>query len=238
LTERLSMILSELISKRFVPSTVRHNTYLTLGLYNRLPQIQEELQASLRRTEAMIRQLPKPPSADPFSEILGVLHVFIRDLEKHLEGTPKDGLMQSVRPAHQKFKMAIRSTAPDFRPYEKSYAATRSMRQPDFLDNEEDQSEQEDDAESSGSDRYCIPFQWLNRVLTNLFSSAEDCGDAAEECSDAADECSDVAETAEATEEPGAIYIDEVLARATEYATFFAFSSITDCFKHSYPGAS
>jgi hypothetical protein len=109
-----------------------------------LPQIQEELQALLRETENLIGKLPKAPSNDALSEVLSLLQLFVRDLEKHLEGTPDhDGLVQSIRPAREKFKKAVRFTAPDFRPYEKKYAKERTFSSPDFLGNEEDYSEKE-----------------------------------------------------------------------------------------------
>ncbi|KAI0077225.1 hypothetical protein K474DRAFT_1596469 [Panus rudis PR-1116 ss-1] len=137
LTERLSSILSELIAKR-------------------LPELQEELQNSLQKTDNQLRNLPKPPSSDPLAEILHLLADFSRDLSAHLEGTPnEDGLLQSIRPAHEAFKKAIRATAPDFRPYEgtKKFAFSQAMIQdgsstcsntakgstdPSFLANEEE----------------------------------------------------------------------------------------------------
>ncbi|KAI0820963.1 P-loop containing nucleoside triphosphate hydrolase protein [Irpex lacteus] len=97
LTERLSDILSELIVKR-------------------LPELQDELQKLIQLTEASIRQLPKPPSADPVGEVLRLIADFIQDLTVHIEGTPgSDGLLQQIRPAQLDFKTAIRSTAPNFR---------------------------------------------------------------------------------------------------------------------------
>ncbi|KAI0925224.1 hypothetical protein AcW1_007088 [Taiwanofungus camphoratus] len=99
LTECLSAVLSDLIAKR-------------------LPKLQDELQELLQKTENDIRSLPKPPSADPFAEILYMLSQFSRDLSKHLEGIPsKDGLLQAIKPEQQKFKKAIRDTAPVFVPY-------------------------------------------------------------------------------------------------------------------------
>jgi len=142
LTERLSDILSELISKRFVSSTPYFPMRSDDCPHIRLPQIHEELQAELIRTENSLRSLPRAPSDDALLEILNVLHIFVRDLERHLEGTPnEDGLIQSIRPAQRRFKRAIRSTAPDFRPYEAKHAGTMSVNGPDFLNNEEDNEE-------------------------------------------------------------------------------------------------
>ncbi|KAF7977729.1 hypothetical protein HWV62_2796 [Athelia sp. TMB] len=123
LTERLSVILSELIAKRPV---------------SLLPEIHEELQKHLRNTEVLIQALPKPPSEDPFSEVLHLIGAFTRSLSHHLEGTPaSDGLIQSIRPMQIQFQRAIRATAPDFRPYERSEAHIRSLPEASFLENEE-----------------------------------------------------------------------------------------------------
>jgi hypothetical protein len=106
-----------------------------------LPQIREELEKLLEENEAKLRQLPRPPSSDPFSDILSLIHSFIRDLERHVEGIPhKDGLLQLLRPAQQDFRKAIRATAPNFRPYETRHASSRKTKfdaEPKFLENEE-----------------------------------------------------------------------------------------------------
>lgn len=105
--------------------------------------MQDELQELLQKTEEGLRQLPKPPSNDAFAEILHVLSEFCRDLSKHLEGTPDEaGLLQAIQPMKDKFRGAIRDTAPDFRPYK---SPTCNVLDPDsawsppsFLSNEEE----------------------------------------------------------------------------------------------------
>ncbi|KAH9833436.1 P-loop containing nucleoside triphosphate hydrolase protein [Rhodofomes roseus] len=128
LTERLSQILSELIAKR-------------------LPELQDELQNLLQTTEEALRQLPKPPSNDAFAEILHLLSNFARDMSKHLEGTPEgNGLLQTLRPVQERFREAIRETAPDFRPYQRRTKGSRcqtdsseaaQLQQAEFLQAEE-----------------------------------------------------------------------------------------------------
>ncbi|KAF9234014.1 P-loop containing nucleoside triphosphate hydrolase protein [Melanogaster broomeanus] len=108
LTERLSVILSELITKK-------------------LPQIQEELNNALQDTEAN----------DPVGDVLHVLSNFTRALSRRLEGTPdEDGLLQTIRPHEETFKRAIRATAPNFVPWEKS-EPSRDLPKAEFLANEE-----------------------------------------------------------------------------------------------------
>ncbi|KIK81251.1 hypothetical protein PAXRUDRAFT_832978 [Paxillus rubicundulus Ve08.2h10] len=118
LTERLSLILSELIAKR-------------------LPEIQKELMNSLQETEAELRALPRAPSSDPVGEVLHVLSNFTRDLSRRLEGTSEeDGLLQTIRPCQETFKRAIRRTAPNFVPWENTQSA-RELPKAEFLANEE-----------------------------------------------------------------------------------------------------
>ncbi|KIJ13508.1 hypothetical protein PAXINDRAFT_100617 [Paxillus involutus ATCC 200175] len=126
LTERLSLILSELIAKR-------------------LPEIQKELMNTLQETEAELRALPRAPSGDPVGEVLHVLSSFSRDLSRRLEGTSDaDGFLQTIRPCQEAFKRAIRRTAPNFIPWEKTQKS-RELPEPRFLANEEGDDEESDD---------------------------------------------------------------------------------------------
>ncbi|KAJ7653846.1 P-loop containing nucleoside triphosphate hydrolase protein [Mycena rosella] len=121
LVDRLSSILSDLISKR-------------------LPQIQIELENAIQKTQDALQQLPKPPSSDPIGEIASLLHNFVGDLHVLLEGVPRaDGLLQTIRPAQARFRRDIRGTAPDFRPFELEITEGPQPTFPDppFLSNED-----------------------------------------------------------------------------------------------------
>ncbi|KAG6827859.1 hypothetical protein H0H92_010192 [Tricholoma furcatifolium] len=118
LVDRLSSILSDLISKR-------------------LPEIQEEIDRSVANTREAIRNLPKPPSSDPRSEISTLIHNFVRDLAQHVAGTPTDGLLQAIRPEHESFRRSIRATAPDFQPFERRYRNKKKIGRAEFLVDEE-----------------------------------------------------------------------------------------------------
>jgi hypothetical protein len=125
----------------------------------RLPEIHEELQKLLRKTEEKIHQLPKPPSSDPFGEVMRLIGDFTSSLSRHIEGTPnKDGLLQSIRPAQLIFQKTIRETVPEFLPYERRHAANRSLPAAEFLANEENSDEDEtDDTENKNKkDTICI----------------------------------------------------------------------------------
>ncbi|KAI6167303.1 P-loop containing nucleoside triphosphate hydrolase protein [Pisolithus thermaeus] len=119
LTERLSHILAELISKR-------------------LPEIQDELYKVLQHTEKDLKDLPPEPPADAVSEALRILSEFHRELSDRIEGTPEaDGLLQKIRVHTTRFKREIRATAPSFIPWPRQEAHQHRLPPTSFLDNEE-----------------------------------------------------------------------------------------------------
>lgn len=87
-----------------------------------------------------------------------MLHVFTNDISKHVEGIPdEDGLLQSVRPAQERFRLEIRKTAPNFRPYERKYAGRRHMSKVKFLTNEEGHEEVEGSDDESDMEEQDFP---------------------------------------------------------------------------------
>ena len=122
-------------------------------IFSRLPDIHEELQGLLRKTEASIVQLPRPPSGNPLGEIYQLIGDFTRRLTQHVEGTPDpNGLLQSIRPAQLQFRKAVRETAPEFRPYERRYAAQHSSPITRLLGIEEDGNEDREDSSRPAAD--------------------------------------------------------------------------------------
>ena len=110
---------------------------------SRVPQIQDELEQSIMKTRETIARLPPAPTADPRSEILTLLHTFTQDLSQQIQGVPDGfdsvaelGLIQAIRPEQEKFKRAIRGTAPYFWPFEKS-STTGNLSPAEFLRAEE-----------------------------------------------------------------------------------------------------
>lgn len=84
-----------------------------------------------------------------------MLHGFVTDLAKRVEGVPdEDGLLQCIRPAQERFRRALRVSAPDFRPFEKRYAETKKLGRAEFLLHEEGHEEMgpSDIGESDESD--------------------------------------------------------------------------------------
>ncbi|KAG6327681.1 hypothetical protein ID866_11408, partial [Astraeus odoratus] len=138
LTERLSIILAELIAKR-------------------LPEIQKDLYKTLQQTEKEISDLPPDPSSNPLGEVLKVIDEFKKELSERIEGTPgEDGILQNIRPHTDKFRRRIRATAPKFVPWERNNAHRYPSLQATFLSNEEESNieafQDDDDDDDSGDD--------------------------------------------------------------------------------------
>lgn len=139
LVERLSNILSDLISKR-------------------LPDIQVELEHAMEGALDQLAKLPKEPSKNPLHEISALLAAFSMDVSKHVEGKPdEEGILQSIRPAQEMFKQDIRGTVPQFRPFERSVAGDQVLfAAPSFLSNEEDDKAGYDGGGEAFHDCICV----------------------------------------------------------------------------------
>lgn len=164
-------------------------------------------------TKAALGKLPKEPSRDPYSEIASLLYDFVADLSKRVEGVPdKDGILQTIRPAHDAFRRAVRGTAPEFVPFEKRHARGKTFGRPKFLANEEEAAETviqaHDDAGSNDGDSdqgERMYFTHGGHPISTTGTSADN-----------------VTELSQAI--PNAIYIDEVLDRTKECVTNIIFS--------------
>ena len=97
-------------------------------------------------------ELPKQPSNDPRGEISTLLHGFASDVSRHIEGlpistigpfadrskeSPREGLIQDINAAQEIFLDLIRTTAPNFRPFEKKDAQNKHLHSAAFLRLEE-----------------------------------------------------------------------------------------------------
>jgi hypothetical protein len=108
---------------------------------NRLPAIQAELSHMIQVVREALRELPKEPSVDPQTEISSMIHVFAATISKHVEGVPNSrGLLQVIRPSQEKFRKAIRGTAPRFQPFEGMELSEGLVPDPDppFIKHEEE----------------------------------------------------------------------------------------------------
>ncbi|KAF7326762.1 hypothetical protein MVEN_02595200 [Mycena venus] len=123
LIDRLSSILSDLISKR------------------------SNLKTLYRRLARDWSSSPKAPSNDPVGEVAS-LHQFIGELNNIIEGVyHPEGLLQAIRPPQDQFRCEIRHTAPDFRPVEEPVeflmAHVEPFPDPTFLLNKDGEGPQE-----------------------------------------------------------------------------------------------
>ncbi|QRV97583.1 dynamin central region protein [Ceratobasidium sp. AG-Ba] len=101
LTTRLSEILSDQIAKR-------------------MPSLLDEIQRLSHETQENLRALPAEVSDDPAGVILNLITDFHREVATHVEGVPDgDGLVQQIRAVQDKFRQAVRRSAPDFRPFKR-----------------------------------------------------------------------------------------------------------------------
>ncbi|KAI9508381.1 P-loop containing nucleoside triphosphate hydrolase protein [Russula earlei] len=97
----------------------------------RLPYIERELNELLVRTNRELEELPQPPSSTPLKKILQLITDFTRAVERQGEGIPgRGGLLQQIRLPQEKFRLAIRKTAPSFVPQFKK----RPIHEPPHLD--------------------------------------------------------------------------------------------------------
>ncbi|KAG5337798.1 hypothetical protein C0989_008853 [Termitomyces sp. Mn162] len=190
LVDRLSTILSDLISKRWVPALFDAAADVTSEI--RLPEIQDEIEKSIIATRDALQNLPKPPSSDPRNEIASLLHVFVQDLARHINGVPEAGLLQTIRPAQEQFRRAIRVTAPDFQPFERRHAKKKKINKAEFLLSEE------------GHEDFAIPNETV---------------DSWSDKKSVADVTSIETNSSEDIVPDDAIYIDEVMQRADEART-------------------
>lgn len=100
--------------------------------------------SAIEDTDQKLRALPTAPSTDPIGEVLQLLRNFVRDLDHRVEGTPEeDGLLQTIRPHQEAFRVAIRGTAPNFVPWDNT--AKKELSKAPFLadeDGDDDTSEE------------------------------------------------------------------------------------------------
>jgi hypothetical protein len=164
-------------------------------LHYSLPEIQEELERSILATRLVLQRLPKEPSKDPQNEITNLLHGFVTDLVKHVEGVPdEDGLLQTIRPAQEKFRSEIRATAPEFLPFEKRFKGKKTLEKAKFLQDEEGDEEDEPEEEQAS------PVEEELTTPAKSYAGSDD------------DESS--SESLSLSSRPRIICIDEVLKRA------------------------
>ena len=140
----------------------------------------------ISRTREQIGLLPKPPPQNALNEVAKLIKDFDADVRRHIEGVPyKEGIIQRIRNPQGKFRRAIYATAPDFRPLEIRYVQTpsyvqnshsmnhfsspyhtdTSLSKPEFLQDEEEDSQQEELASEALQDSVVIYIDEVQRRM-------------------------------------------------------------------------
>jgi len=102
----------------------------------------------ISRTREQIELLPKPPPQNALNEVAKLIKDFDADMPPHVEGVPyKEGIIQRIRNPQEKFRCAIRATAPDFRPFDQptnpELGINETLPKPEFLQIEEEEDSQQ-----------------------------------------------------------------------------------------------
>ena len=93
----------------------------------RLPKLCKDAQIACDGYVAVLGGLPPPPPENPVSELLRLITAFSKTTNDWINGADRcESLIQSYRAANADFKVHIRQTAPDFRPFESAKAQKAS----------------------------------------------------------------------------------------------------------------
>ncbi|KAF8515814.1 P-loop containing nucleoside triphosphate hydrolase protein [Hysterangium stoloniferum] len=149
------------------------NEFLMDVISKRVPEIMQELQTLLQQTKEQLQQMPSRPSNDPVLELIHLINEFSDALYRQADGLSQEAShemgggsvtrsnqFEAMMEAQEKFRTAIRATAPQFRPFSQSGALEEPFPEPDFLAPEEGKSP----SSSSGSQ----PPLHLNTVVEKI----------------------------------------------------------------------
>ncbi|KAI0925406.1 hypothetical protein AcV7_005662 [Taiwanofungus camphoratus] len=120
-----------------------------------LPKLREEVQARLCECAHELEKLPKKVTVDPSTEILGRVFAFCNDVKDEVYGKEEDKtFVHRNRAVYKTFKIAIRRTAPDFRPFENTsqYGRPRDL----VLKHDDSDEEAETDTGTDFMDLYDV----------------------------------------------------------------------------------
>ncbi len=121
-----------------------------------LPKLRLDATRSRETTRTQLAKLPPPIGDNPSSELLRMITRFSADFRNYSNGLSEfASMIQKCKPAYTEFGVAIKNTAPDFRPYtlkEKRKYSTLTVR---FKDPEDgSSSEESSDEEENDSERF------------------------------------------------------------------------------------
>ncbi|TFY75946.1 hypothetical protein EWM64_g8066 [Hericium alpestre] len=111
---------------------------------DRLPTLRDQTTKHLKECDINLSNLPEEISAEPAAYTLGILTAFCDDIAQYVGGNRgHEMLIQANRKEYTSFKAAIRSTAPNFRPYPRN----ETRHQGDQSDDDDDDDDGSDDEE-------------------------------------------------------------------------------------------
>ncbi|KAI0633205.1 P-loop containing nucleoside triphosphate hydrolase protein [Trametes polyzona] len=113
---------------------------LTRIISDSLPKLLGEVAAQLTATKKQLAQLPPAVTTEPSAFVLDLVTRFQHDVSELVHGSPRRAsLVQATRETYERFKYAIRDTAPAFVPFEDAQRAPKSrMRFVRMEDEDED----------------------------------------------------------------------------------------------------
>ncbi|OBZ73062.1 Interferon-induced GTP-binding protein Mx2 [Grifola frondosa] len=114
-----------------IPHLIRYvSKLLMMVIQDSLPKLGVAVRQRLAECKAELRKLPEPAAGDAATEILHRVIAFCDDLQDAVCGRGEDKtFVHRSRATYEQFKVAIRKTAPNFRPFEDS---TRCYKPPEF----------------------------------------------------------------------------------------------------------
>lgn len=123
---------------------------------SRLPKLRFDASRSREATKQQLSKLPPAISENPSSELLRMITSFSGEFRNYTTGLSEyASLIQQCKPAYEGFRDAIKSTAPDFRPYtekEKRKYAQLTVRFKDPEDEDADDSSESEEEEDEDED--------------------------------------------------------------------------------------
>lgn len=99
-------------------ATPFHHSVVKYLVTNRLPTLRLETEKQLDQCIRRLAELPSVVTSEPSSYVLDLVTSFCRTVEKNVHGDPESSdLVQADRKTYDRFKHAIRSSAPEFLPF-------------------------------------------------------------------------------------------------------------------------
>lgn len=103
-----------------------------------LPKLRLDASESRDRTLEALKKLPPPVSDNPSADLLRMVTAFSNDFRNYINGISDFAdLIQKCKPAYEEFRVSIKQTMPDFRPYTAMEYEEHTFLTVDFADPED-----------------------------------------------------------------------------------------------------